>query len=102
MSYGSVITSVSIPPTHQFEARSHHYLQIESDAPIIDVPEIKSYPPCHTLDGRRRAPVPVNLRPACHPGIDAMSSRVFRDHPAVLGVMRHGMWAWADERHVSF
>src|SRR5438105_9652720 len=80
--------SVGVAPASEFQAGQHQDLEVEAQAPVVDVPEITIDAPLHLLDARGLAAIAPHLRPAGDSGLNMMPERVFRQQIAIVIVMR--------------
>src|SRR6266700_3619430 len=75
-------------------------LQVESKRPVVDVVQIVLDPRPHFFDGIRFATKSIHLGPAGNPGLYIVTSRQPRDLTVEHLVVRNGVRARSDQRHV--
>src|SRR6478735_9250273 len=76
-------------PDHR-RKRLHEYLDVEPQAPIVDVPEVELNALLHHVDRGRLSPQPMDLGPTRNARFDMMAERIFPDPLFVFIVVDRG------------
>src|ERR1700730_16440468 len=87
--------------TQDFKERLDQDLDVQPEAPIIDIPEVHFYSPRDLFDRGCRATEPVNLRPSRHPGFDVMTERIILQYFFKIVGMSQRVRPRSDKRHLS-
>src|ERR1700737_5188638 len=69
--------------------------------PIVDVPQVELPPLRDVFDRWRRASRAIALRPTSDARLDVMTKGVIAQDIFEIVVVRQGMRAWPDQRHVA-
>src|SRR4051812_31653712 len=77
--------------------RLHEYLDVEPQAPIVDVPKVELNALLHHVDRGRLASQPVDLGPTRNARFDMMAEGIFPDQLFVFIVVDRGMRPRADQ-----
>src|ERR1700745_4318416 len=92
---------ICVASARKFEAGQHKNLQIERQAPIVDVPEIAIDSTLHLLDACGLASVATDLGPSGNYRLDVMTERIVRQQVAIMIVVGNCVRSRPDQRHVS-
>src|SRR5205823_11500296 len=92
--------SVSVALTQHLEKGLDQYLDVQPQAPVVDVPEVEFDAFGDVLDRGRAAARSVALRPTGHAGFDVMPESILAQHRLEIVVMGQRMRARNDQGHI--
>src|SRR5581483_9471288 len=81
--------------------RSDSDLDVQPQAPIIDVPQIMLHALLHLLERAGFSAITINLGPAGDAGLDVVAEGVVADDLLIFGVVGGRVRAGAYQRHVT-
>src|SRR6266700_7313466 len=91
---------IRISPSNDFQGCQKNNLDIQRDAPIIDVPNIVLDPLFHGLNSRRLTAIATDLCPTGDPRLHMMAERVVADLFGIIIIVGCGVWPWSNQRHL--
>src|ERR1043166_9485863 len=83
-------------PDHR-RKRLHEYLDVEPQAPIVDVPDVELNALLHHVDRGRLSSQPMDLGPTGNARLDVMAEGIFPDQLFVFVVVDRGVRPWTDQ-----
>src|SRR5712691_442985 len=86
---------VRISPPNDFQGSPKNNLNIQRDAPIIDVPNIVLDPLLHGLNSWCLTAIATDLCPTGDPGLHMMSEGVVADLFSKIIIVGCGVWPWS-------
>ena len=91
---------VSISTAHELEQGEGEYLQVEPEAPILDVPEGHNRPAAPSVEPGSLPAKAIDLSPTGKAWLYVLPKCVLCDHLAITVVVRNSMRSRPDQRHV--
>src|SRR5450631_3148938 len=91
---------ICVASAHKLHAGQDNDLEVLSQAPVVNVPEVAVDPALHLFNASRFAPKAFDLGPAGYSRFYMMAERIIRQQVAEMIVMRQCMRPRPHQRHI--